>query len=199
MRRSNDIVIRPATEGDDAAAIAKLIYLTDPYIYPFLCDDFSVDVWVDFVRRALQCPNHVHSAQNMTLAVKNGKIVGLICAYPLPSDKIFLLPVRDDVRAKYAAVWEGYYKHADDCEPCLYISNLCVDPSCRGLGIGSALLKTVLDGCQLRLIRLDVLADNAPAVQMYSKAGFNVASQYNGFSGLADKPVKCFSMTYPRP
>ena len=194
MRNSNDMKIRRASTTDDAAQIAKLLYLTDPYIYPFLCDDFSDATWVDFVRRALKCAHHVHFAENMLLATLGDKIVGLVCAYPVPSDRAFLLPVDEKVADKYVFVWEGYYKNARDHVESLYISNLCVDPSYRHMGIGAALLEKLLSEHSDETVTLDVLADNVSAIALYEKAGFEAKSRYNGFSGAAQVPVLCVSM-----
>ena len=162
MRNSNDMKIRRASTTDDAAQIAKLLYLTDPYIYPFLCDDCSDATWVDFVRRA--------------------------------SDRVFLLPVDEKVADKYVFVWEGYYKNARDHVESLYISNLCVDPSYRHMGIGAALLEKLLSEHSDETVTLDVLADNVSAIALYEKAGFEAKSRYNGFSGAAQVPVLCVSM-----
>lgn len=194
MQGSNDISIRYAQTSDNAAGIAKLIYLTDTYIYPYLCDNFDDAIWVDFVGRALKHENHVHFAKNMLLATCHDSIVGLLCAYPLPSNKVFLLPVDDAVKARYVRVWEGYYKHANVHSESLYISNLCVDPTFRGRGIGAALLSSFLKDHPFETITLDVLADNSPAVALYKKAGFAISSAYNGFSGKSDGVVKCLSM-----
>ncbi len=194
MRNSNDIKIRRAFMTDDAAQIAKLLYLTDPYIYPFLCDDFSDATWVDFVRRALKCADHVHFAGNMLLATLDDNIVGLICAYSVPSDRVFLQPVDEKVADKYALVWEGYYKNARTHDKSLYISNLCVDPAYRHMGIGAALLEQLLAEHSGEAVTLDVLADNSSAIALYEKAGFKAKSRYNGFSGAAQVPVLCVSM-----
>ena len=197
MKRFHDIVIRAASVADNASKIAKLLYLTDPYIYPFLCADPADEIWVDFVSRALKDPDHVHSARNMLLAIKDGSVVGLICAYPLAAKKVFLQPVDRSVSAKYVAVWEGYYKHAEPSAGGLYISNLCVDPAFRGKGIGGALLHALLEQHPREDIALDVLADNLSAVSLYEKAGFTPRSRYNGFAGTAADAVQCISMLRP--
>lgn len=194
MNRLSDIIIRPARPTDDAKAIARLLYLTDPYIYPYLCSDPADSVWVDFIGKALKNPRHVHSARNITLATADNSIAGLICAYRLPSDKIFLLPVEKSVLPKYVDVWEGYYRHTDQPVAGMYISNLCVNPDCRGMGIGKTLLNALIARHALETISLDVLADNLPAISLYEKAGFAIQSAYNGFAGSSPQAVKCLSM-----
>jgi len=56
-----------------------------------------------------------------------------------------------------------------------YLSNVAVDPECRGRGIGTALVATAEQqatrvGCSA--IVLDVETDNAGALRLYGKLGF---------------------------
>lgn len=193
MNRLNDILIRPALPMDDVKTIARLLYLTDPYIYPYLSSDPTDGIWVDFIGKALKNPCHVHSARNIMLAISDNSVVGLICAY-LPSDKVFLQPAENSILPKYVAVWEGYYQHAAQSVANLYISNLCVDPDWRRMGIGKALLNALIAQHPLEPISLDVLADNLPAIALYEKSGFIIQSSYNGFLGVSSRTVKCLSM-----
>lgn len=55
------------------------------------------------------------------------------------------------------------------------IQNLAVRPECRGLGVGTALLRAALCGFRavgLSAVQLEVCARNEPAVRLYQTAGF---------------------------
>lgn len=64
-----------------------------------------------------------------------------------------------------------------------YVSTIAVDTKLRGAGLGAVLLDAILEqlyartdqlGCVLSDVRLHVLADNAPALGLYYKAGFTI-------------------------
>ena len=56
----------------------------------------------------------------------------------------------------------------------LYIDDLCVDEACRGLGVGGALYRYVLDYARQENcynVTLNVWSLNAPAMEFYRKCG----------------------------
>jgi ribosomal protein S18 acetylase RimI-like enzyme len=68
----------------------------------------------------------------------------------------------------------------------ILITNLCIDPVVRGLGIGYELVNRYIDMMEkrgYRSFRLDCLEDNIPARQMYNKLGFQEIGGGYGFSG----------------
>ena len=57
-----------------------------------------------------------------------------------------------------------------------HITNIAVDKSCRGMGIGHALVLDFLDfarGLALSFMMLEVRQSNAPAIKLYQAHGFN--------------------------
>ena len=42
-------------------------------------------------------------------------------------------------------------------------------------------------------VHLDVIANNLSAIHLYQKCGFEIANEYNGFSG-SDEPLLCYHM-----
>lgn len=59
-------------------------------------------------------------------------------------------------------------------KPCMWIEDLYVQEAFRGQQIGSRFLKYVEDQYPDALLRLEVEADNARAVHVYEKCGFEV-------------------------
>ncbi len=58
-----------------------------------------------------------------------------------------------------------------------YILNIMIDPLHQKKGWGTQLLKMALDWCrenQVKIVKLDVDAQNFPAINIYQKAGFRI-------------------------
>lgn len=59
--------------------------------------------------------------------------------------------------------------------------DLVVDQRCRGMGIGTTLVHSILNWARCHQVRsayLQVMLDNAPALAMYNKIGFSEAYRY---------------------
>ena len=77
-------------------------------------------------------------------------------------------------------LYEGAYEKGEWAVDCPYsevfcVHTLVVDPACRGQGIASALLDfAAAEGRRagMRALRLDVFEENAPAIALYEKKGF---------------------------
>lgn len=73
----------------------------------------------------------------------------------------------------------------------LHINNITIRKNLRGIGIGKALLKYLLDrafNAGFRYILLNVRTDNIPAINLYNKIGFKILclrEQY--YSHLSDQ------------
>lgn len=66
----------------------------------------------------------------------------------------------------------------------LMINDLAVDPSARRRGIGSGLLRHIMDGARIRgcrLATLEVRPSNAPARALYEAFGFEVVGRRRGY------------------
>lgn len=59
-------------------------------------------------------------------------------------------------------------------KPCIWIEDLYVIDDCRGLGIGSRFLKFAENKYPGSLLRLEVEASDARAVNVYKKCGYDV-------------------------
>ncbi|MGF1514987.1 MAG: GNAT family N-acetyltransferase [Elainellaceae cyanobacterium] len=68
-----------------------------------------------------------------------------------------------------------------------YVSNLAVDRHCRRLGVARRLLaacESISLDWGISTLSLHVMADNAPARQLYHQAGYVVQPQSGGIGGL---------------
>jgi ribosomal protein S18 acetylase RimI-like enzyme len=78
--------------------------------------------------------------------------------------------------AEYEKTIKGYVVTQKIDDAILRVKELFVNPHYQGEGIGSALLKTVLDVIEADTIELAVLANNVRAKNFYAKNGLIVTS-----------------------
>ena len=109
----NQLVIRMLSPNDDISQVAKLIYLTDPYVYPNWFD--SIDDGVKVIRHMIDLPT-LYNRKNITVAVMpNGAIAGMVVSKQTPfvedrqyiSQAFKLANVKEDKRTQ--EVFEAYY------------------------------------------------------------------------------------------
>lgn len=78
----NQLVIRMLSPNDDISQVAKLIYLTDPYVYPNWFD--SIDDGVKVISHMIDLPT-LYNRKNITVAVMpNGAIAGMVVSKQTP-------------------------------------------------------------------------------------------------------------------
>jgi ribosomal protein S18 acetylase RimI-like enzyme len=112
------------------------------------------------------------------------------CVFPCLGDRHGCQRLMREIRRKpgflAGATWliagpEGYVGTVQgvmDRGPIGAIQNLGVVPSCRGLGLGRALVRRALEGFRqagLRRAYLEVTAENSSAIQLYRGVGFRRA------------------------
>lgn len=59
-------------------------------------------------------------------------------------------------------------------KPCMWIEDLYIDSSCRGMGMGGCFLKLIEEKYPDAVFRLEVEEENEGAVKLYRKNGFTV-------------------------
>ena len=197
MKPFNEITYRQATFYDSIADIAKLIYLTDPYIYPSAFSSYDDKKWIDLVNRCLLDEKNFYFVDNLYVAEKNGKILALIVAVKNGKSYRFL-PDSYEPSSPVQRMVEGYYsplsKEILESIDGSTVVNFCTDISHQNKGIGKNLLKYYLTLENVSPTYLDVISDNTVAVNLYEKLGFNRIKSYLGFSGNEPKPINCYSM-----
>ena len=189
----DEVTIRPLRTGDDMLQVARLIYLTDPYIYPYWFD--SLEQGQQVIAAMMTLPT-VYRVSHITVAVlSDGFVAGMVVACPTP----FVEHEEDihrafsmagvPVDARSHTIFEQYYAKMGVADQGLYIANIAVDPNCRHRGIAAALLSDALRGqshCSL-----DCVQANTGAWRLYQRLGFSICEEYKG---VFDVP--CFHLEY---
>jgi L-phenylalanine/L-methionine N-acetyltransferase len=165
------LVIRRVTQ-DDAAACARV--MGDPGVYPGLMQMpyTSVELWRERLAKPMQPP------EMMLLAERGGEVLGT-CG---------LHPAHASVRRRHVMV--------------LGISVL---PAAQGQGVGSALMQALCDYAdrwgQLLRIELTVFTDNARAIALYRRFGFQTEGTHRAFAYRDGAYVDalCMARLHPRP
>ena len=120
--------------------------------------------------------------------------------YPLSIDQVEeLSQVRQDltvaIENKNIVAFANFYNY----EPgkYIFIGNLIVDRSCRGKGLGKAIvshmIKIAFGKYQLPEVRLSVVNENTPALLLYSRLGF-LPYQIDEKRNLQDQRVALIHM-----
>ncbi len=199
MQETLHIDYRPLLPGDSIARIAKYLFLTDPYIYPDIASSPSDPHWIRLTEQWLATEHCLFSADHFIVAVCDRQIIGLACAVPcgqllhIPTEAY---PQTPQAQTAYTAYLAPLLHELQTLQG-TYISNLCVDPLFRGLGVGWGLLQAVAEHHTGRLT-LDVLADNFSALHLYKSCGYQVTDQFYGYSGYQGSNVICLKMVNNR-
>lgn len=189
----NQLVIRMLSPNDDISQVAKLIYSTDPYVYPNWFD--SIDDGIKVISHMIDLPT-LYNRKNITVAVMpNGVIAGVVVSKQTPfvedvkyiSQAFKLANVKEDKRSQ--GVFEAYYLKMGGADDGYYIANVAVDSAYRNCGIATSMLRVVLE--QKKFCSLECVIANNVAWKLYQKLGFEIAFEYPGVHG-----VPCYKMYY---
>ena len=190
--------LRRARLDDDICAIAKYIYLTDPYIYPSISNSPESAEWVDIIEQCYKMEKNVFYYKNIFIALVDDKIVGICCIVPNKKKLEFSerLRLSDELLQKIEGTVKGYFKPLlkEIAELDGYnVVNLCVDESFRNLGIGKKLLNYSISQVETKEVYLDVIADNTSAIRVYQALSFEVEKEYEGFLSESSS-ILCYKM-----
>ena len=198
--QTSDYLCRKATASDDAAMIAKYLYLTDPYIYPSICQDPADPMWVALIRECLQTQDDLYQLEHISVVLFRGQIVGVACVIPCGKSLAFAKNMQQNtqVRHKLQSAMEGYFLPmlAEAKGSVGYsLTNFCIDGDHQGKGIGSLFLSHCVETYGSQPMHLDVIAANQSAVRLYEKAGFRIEKHYSGFTG-SEVELPCYHMVF---
>ncbi len=203
MKTFDSVIVRLAHEKDDIAKVARYIHLTDPYIYPTVTEAPDDPAWIALIGECFSDENNIYFRKRVWVAeIKEDGIVGVLCAIRCGKENLIFSAgktIPACLKSGIARVEEGYYAPLLEESRSFdgyNIVNLCTDPAWRGCGIGAKLLNAFIDSAQHETIHLDVIQNNTPAVKLYEKLGFRIASSYEGF-GKDGVDVPCFHMIRP--
>lgn len=193
--KAEGITIRKLKDDDNLTQVAKLIYLTDPYVYPNWFN--NIEDGIKVIREMINLPT-LYNRENITVAVMpDGNIAGLVVAKQTPfteeqkyiSQAFSMAGIIEDKRTM--EVFEAYYSKMGDAEDGYYIANVAVDPQYRNRGIGATLVSTVMHGKDL--CSLECVVANTVSWRLYQRLGFQIAYEYPGVH-----KIPCYKMYYKR-
>lgn len=183
--------------------IARLIYRTDPHIYPSWRR--NIDDFVDLIVPYMTERGFIFNHQNIFVARQPGDTqpLGILVALNADTDLDFDYSVFDDEASRFVIkhyLQKVIQQRQTLPENTILLINLCVDPDYRTNGIGSQLIYDYIWRMKARGIntfQLNCLQKNELAAQMYQKMGFTITdSDGIGFDGTEDPQVKIYTMAY---
>ena len=193
----DDIVLRRARDDDNMADIARLIYQTDPYIYPFWFHDDEEEA-VRVLVPLLQEPGFIFYYENFYVAYDRylNKILGIVSAIDPTTDLDYDYSMLEMVNHQYEFTVNHYLKELIKEvteKKYMYLVNVAVDVHYRSRRIGSRLLKYFIEQMHevgFEEIGFDCLMHNLRAKNLYHSLGFKEVAEGIGFDGTEHSTVE---------
>lgn len=181
------MLVREARPEDVEAAV-PLIHSAGPDAFNYVFSVPAGPSTADFLRAAFLSGDGQFGWRNHAVAEHEGEVVGIAAAWGADNTLRFslaalrqLVHVYGWVRAWSVAV-RGLRTEAVIRPPrpgCLYIADLGVAPTCRGQGIGRALIDWLGERGRRRYptLALDVAVNNPRAQALYERLGFRLVAE----------------------
>lgn len=197
-----DFATRSARPDDNLTDIAKIIYATDPYIFPFWfgCEDDAILP----LHSLIHTTGTIFSLDSLYVAweIWSRKILGVIVAISSRSDLFYdygpLKQTNDHYRFAIERYVEPSVRSVQKSTPdTMTILDCCIAPDFRGQGLGKRLLgefMTAAESHGFRRFELDCLAGNQPALALYHGLGFQDVKPGIGFDGTDHSQVAIMSL-----
>lgn len=185
-----DIILRRAKKDDNMEDIARLIYETDPYIYPFWFNN-DIDEAIKVLVPKIQESGFIYNYENCYVAydLKTQRIVGLICAIDPTTNLNYDYSELSSVNHNYKFTIDNYVKVLIDEvleKKYMYLVNVSVDVQYRSHKIGKRMLSYFIEQMHevgFDEIGFDCLMHNLRAKNLYHSLGFKEVSEGFGFDG----------------
>ena len=187
--------IRQAKNTDDFKTIARFIYETDRFIYPYWFKDKNEGI--DVLAELLNQKGSSFYYKNCIVAIVDNKIVGVLLYFTDKSKFSFDYSKIIDKNFEYNYVLNNYIlkieKEVNKNQA--YIAGVKVDDNYTRRYIASGLINYLFSILSKEYtVCLDVLEENVPAICLYKKVGFKITNTYNGFNGYRKRKPLCYSM-----
>lgn len=175
-------MIRRLTKDEDHNKVAQLIYETDSTIFPLLFGK-NKDQAFNKIRQLIKLEDNYFSYQNIIIFEEKGDTYGMCIYFQSDSqtkkrlEKNLFKPfnIIELIRVFIKAFPLMISLESKGSIDTLYIQNLCVNRAMQGKGVGSQLIKYVIDEAQKtnhQFVSLDVSLDNPGAKKLYTKHKF---------------------------
>jgi len=189
MNTISSLEYRYIERTDELEYIGRLLFYTDPYIYPafFGSIENAEKIIPEAIRRELYC----FSKENIYCAFYGKKPLAMICKNPYGEYKWNFqeweeLFQKNNLKLPdtFANVAKNYFQqmNAESFQSNIYVLAVCVLPEYRYQGIGKGLLLRFLEKHPKDIIVLDTLEDNAAGLALYYRAGFEKMEYYRGYN-----------------
>ena len=171
-----------AARPDDVGPIAELMYSSGPEIYDFLYGNKAIE----FIRYEFAQGSGVCGWRNVTVAVKDGRVVGTGCFYDKAAyNPLTMGSARNIFRffgplGALPVVWRARHTNSIMKPPRpgeLYLANFGVDATLRSQGIGSTLIRSRLEQARqqgYKQFGLDVAVTNPRGQALYERLGMQL-------------------------
>ena len=192
-----DIILRRARSDDNMEEIARLIYQTDPYIYPFWFNNNEKEA-IEVLSDEIQKEGFFYYYENIYVAYDKNtkKIVGIVNAVDSTTNLEYDYSKLESVNHNYKFTINKYIKELItevEEKKYMYISNVCIDVNYRSNKIGSRLLKYFIEQMHeagFDEIAFDCLMHNLRAKNLYHSLGFKEVAEGIGFDGTEHSTVE---------
>ncbi len=186
--RREELTFRQA-EPRDAHVAGPLIFDTFPRVATFIVGLGSAERANAILERIFALPGHRFSSEETTLAVYQGRVIGLLISYPAHrlrkldrrTERLILKQYR--LRGKIALVirtWPLLFMNKISRDEYM-IGNLAVKKSYRGRGVGAHMLAYAEEQARaggLKKVALRVAIENQRARVLYERIGFKTDAIY---------------------
>lgn len=174
----------PAAVAHWSGSIAKWVHTTGATYFDTLFGD--VDTALLRLESWVRRPDSEFSGMRATLALNGGQGVGVFIALPgleVPKRRsVDTLHLLKECRSDRRLALRGFLSAFANvllpvAESEFYLRTLAVDVDWRGRGVGRQLLEEAIAAggrVGFKRIRLDVNANNAPALRLYERLGFKI-------------------------
>ncbi len=186
--------IRKATLKDNLEEIATLIYYTDKFIYPYW---FKKDQdYKPTLVKLIKSKGSLFYYKNIFVATQNNHIYGIVVCFDDKSVLDYDYTDLSKVNKHYAYTIKKYVVPVSSHKQkgFVYISNVCVANKYRRQHIGRSLLENLFKVYPNKNFELDVIANNVPALKLYTKQGFEIVKKLKGFNGPFMIKPKIYTM-----
>jgi ribosomal protein S18 acetylase RimI-like enzyme len=170
------------TKADDCA---KLIYISGPHLYSYIFVEGEPKIY-DLIKLLYDTPGSMIDKEKIVIEEENGRIRGLILAYPASDMKKMAIPMLKSIKGLllingllnllkmlYRLKLNRHFPGTEDDE--LFISNIAIFEEYRGKGIATKLLdkaEEIAIDKGLNKLSLYVETDNLHAKRVYEQRGF---------------------------
>lgn len=189
------MVIRYANEKDNFKTLAKLMYETDRYIYPYWFE--TKEEGIEEISKLLTKEHTSFFYKKCIVAEVDGEIVGMLLYFDDTSPLDFAYADIISKNFNYSYTLKNYVIPLEKSikENQSYVAGVRVSDTHSRRGIAQSLFKFYFDSLKKdTIVKIDVLVENEPAFNLYKKLGFEIVTKYQGFNGYRKKRVECYSM-----